>query len=146
MTEHEFISQILHDREKFLDLFEVFVIDEAHELRKPQVVMLSILRNYLVEHPEKKVIITSATLESTIFKSYFEDFEVGFIQANTPTYGVDMVYNQYPDLETDVAENTVAHLKLILDINLVLISAHQFQLLKRSLHHAECPRFSLWNP
>lgn len=116
LTEHEFMNQIIKDKEKFLDCFDTFMIDEAHEMRKPQVVILGILRNHLKEHPHKKVIVTSATLEATLFKHYFAEFTACLIEAKTPTYGVQMVYNLFPDLESDVTENTIAHLKVILEV------------------------------
>jgi HrpA-like RNA helicase len=116
MTENEFLSQTLRDKERFLETFDTFVIDEAHELRKPQLLILAIVRNLLRVYPHKRVIVTSATLEASQFREYFKDFSTCLIEAKTPTFGVEITYNQYPDLETNVPENTLAHLKLILDV------------------------------
>jgi HrpA-like RNA helicase len=116
MTEHEFLNQFLRDQQAFLDCFDNFVIDEAHELRKPQLVILAVLRNLLKENPKKKLIVTSATLEAELFKNYFSDFATEIITAETPTYGVEVIDNQFPDLETSIADNTIAHLKVILDV------------------------------
>jgi HrpA-like RNA helicase len=92
------------------------MIDEAHELRKMQVVMLAILKNHLIDNPHKKLIVTSATLESKLFKEYFEELTTCIIEAKTPTYSVQIQYNMFPDLETDIPENTIAHLKEILEV------------------------------
>lgn len=116
LTEHEFVNQIINDRDKFLDCFDTYMIDEAHELRKPQVVILGILRNHLKENPHKKLIVTSATLESNLFKAYFAEFSLCLIEAKTPTFGVQVVYNLFPDLESDITENTIAHMKVILEV------------------------------
>lgn len=110
------MNQLLNDQENFLKTFDTFMIDEAHELRKLQVVMLAILRNHLLDNPHKKLIVTSATLESALFQSYFEGLSTHIIEAKTPTYSVQIQYNMFPDLETDIAQNTVAHLKEILEV------------------------------
>lgn len=91
------------------------MIDEAHELRKMQVVMIAILKNHLLDNPHKKIIVTSATLEANLFMSYFEELSTCVIEAKTPTYSVQVQYNMFPDLENDIAENTLAHLKEILE-------------------------------
>jgi len=116
MTEHEFINQMLQDDIDFLDCFDTFLIDEAHELRKPQIVILAILKNHLQENPNKRLIVTSATLESSLFEAYFKGLQTCFIEAKTPTYSVSKTYNMYPDLDGNVSENTVAHIKAILEV------------------------------
>lgn len=125
MTEHEFINQMINDDEDFLDCFDTFLIDEAHELRKPQIVILAILKNHLLENPHKRLIVTSATLEAELFKEYFKDFALSFIEAKTPTYSVSTQYNLFPDLDGNVAESTVAHIKAILEVAYYLMSAHR---------------------
>jgi HrpA-like RNA helicase len=120
MTEHEFINQVIQDDSDFLDAFDTFLIDEAHELRKPQIVILAILKNHLLENPNKRLIVTSATLEAELFKDYFKELQPIFIQAKTPTYSVSTTYNLFPDLDGNLGENTVAHIKAILDVGLLL--------------------------
>jgi HrpA-like RNA helicase len=119
------MNQLLNDKERFLNTFDTFMIDEAHELRKLQVVMLAIIKNHLLENPQKKLIVTSATLESKLFKEYFQDLSTYIIEAKTPTYGVKVQYNMFPDLETDIPQNTVAHLKEILDVIITYSAHHQ---------------------
>ncbi len=110
---------MLRDKDEFLDCFETFVLDEAHELRKPQIVIMAVLKNYLKDHPKKKLILTSATLESVMFANYFEGFSTCLVKAETPTYGVQIQYNLYPDLDSSVADNTIAHLKEILKVMII---------------------------
>jgi hypothetical protein len=49
------------------------------------------------------------------------------IEALTPTYDVETYYTQFPDLESNVIENTACHLKVIFDVGLV-DAAHQEEL------------------
>lgn len=115
MTENEFLNQTLRDKERFLNCFDTFVVDEAHELRKPQLVILAIIRKLLARDKTKKIIVTSATLEAKLFENYFKGFTTCLIEAKTPTYGVEIIYNLYPDLETNIPENTLEHLKVIVE-------------------------------
>jgi HrpA-like RNA helicase len=115
-TQHEFIAQFTRDKLAFLDCFETFVVDEAHELRKPQLIILAAIREHLKRYPKKRLIVASATLETQLFEEYFRELRMTIIETETPTYSVQVQYNMFPDLETNVAENTVCHLKEILDV------------------------------
>jgi HrpA-like RNA helicase len=109
---------MLNDKNNFLDSFEAFVLDEAHELRKSTMIILAILKNYLSRYPEKKarLIVTSATLDTDIFMSYFRDLKSGLVSAETPTHSVQVFYTFFPDLSSSILENTLAHLKLIFEV------------------------------
>jgi ATP-dependent helicase HrpA len=111
---------VIEEGEDFLNLFEVFMIDEAHELKKQSMVILAILRNLLKDpRSNQKLIVTSATLDSKLFENYFseEGFNLDYqlIEAVTPTYDVQVHYTNFPDLEASLVENTTAHLKVIFD-------------------------------
>ncbi len=119
------------DGENFLSLFEVFLIDEAHELRKSTIIILAILKNHILnwmaknlrskstseEYRGPRLIVTSATLETEVFKKYFEGLRCGFIEAKAPTHQVEVTYTQFPDLSTSVVENTAAHLRFIFEVS-----------------------------
>ena len=77
---------------------------------------MGVLRNYLRDNPKKKLIVTSATLEANLFQKYFHGLSHCLISAETPTFGVKVEYNLYPDLDTDLPVNTLAHLKSILNV------------------------------
>lgn len=97
--------------------FEVFLIDEAHELRKTTIMILAILKNFLKRQlePYHKLIVTSATLDTEVFKEYFADLKMTVIEAKTPTYDVQQFYTQFPDLSTSIVENTAAHLRIMME-------------------------------
>lgn len=121
------------DGENFLKLFEVFLIDEAHELRKSTIIILAIIRNHIAKwlkqngpgkpgggarrYSGPRLIVTSATLETEVFKKYFEGLDCGFIEAKAPTHQVEVTYTQFPDLSTSVVENTAAHLRFIFEVS-----------------------------
>ena len=98
------------------------MLDEAHELKKQGLLILAILRNYIKKHGRsKKLIVTSATLDTELFEDYFKDMTSVTIEALTPTYDVEVYYTQYPDLESNIIENTTCHLKLIFDVRETLL-------------------------
>lgn len=118
MTEHEFLKQLIKDRNNFLDLFEAFVIDEAHELKKESIAIIAILKRLIMDNPSKgvKLIVTSATLEKKLFQEYFGAMRCETIEAITPIHEVEVSYTHYPDLEINLVENTAAHLKVVFDV------------------------------
>lgn len=117
ITEHEFKKQLINDKKDFLDAFETFVIDEAHELKKIGMIILAVLKNHLKKTGDRhRLVITSATLNAAVFKRYFEnDLRVAELEASTPTFDVEIHYSKFPDLESSLRENTVNHLKVIFD-------------------------------
>lgn len=120
LTEHEFMLQLMKDFENFLNSFSVFLIDEAHELRKTTMILLSVLKKFLMKANKlrpgaHKLLITSATLDTKIFIDYFEELNPQIIEAITPTYEVKEYYTIFPDLSTNMVENTIAHLKQIFE-------------------------------
>lgn len=133
---------MLNDKTNFLDSFEAFVIDEAHELRKSTMIILAILKNYLKRFPEKKsrLIVTSATLDTEIFIKYFRDLKTGLVCAETPTHSVQVYYTLFPDLSSSILENTLAHLKLIFEVHSAS-SAHHEELRPKQRPLAECVGF-----
>jgi HrpA-like RNA helicase len=104
------------------------MLDEAHELKKQGLLILAILRNYVKKHgSQKKLIVTSATLDTKLFEDYFQGLNTMTIEALTPTYDVETYYTQFPDLESNVIENTACHLKVIFDVG-SFHAAHQEEL------------------
>lgn len=119
MTEHEFLKQLIRDRTNFLELFEAFIIDEAHELKKESIAIIAILKRIIKDNPNSrfKLIVTSATLEKKLFQEYFGEMRCATIEAVTPMHDVEVFYTQFPDLEINLVENTAAHLKVIFDVD-----------------------------
>jgi HrpA-like RNA helicase len=116
---------VIRDGEKFLSSFEAFLIDEAHELRKTTLIILAILKNLLLANPDKyKLIVTSATLDTNVFMKGFEFLQPKLIEARVPTFDVTDFYTLFPDLDSTLTENTVAHIRAIFEVRIKL-SAYQ---------------------
>lgn len=117
------------------------MVDEAHELRKPGLLIMAILRNYVRNSKgKKKLIVTSATLDTSLFKTYFQDLKYKVIETVTPTYDVEVHYTYFPDLESNLINNTTCHLKIIFDVNFNNL-AHQEKLQGIFYIHAKHPHF-----
>jgi ATP-dependent helicase HrpA len=107
---------VIVNREKFLEVFEAYLIDEAHELRKSSMMILAILKNFIKSRGiDHKMIVTSATLDTAIFQKYFSGMKCQTIEAKTPTYDVEEHYTYFPDLSTSIVENTAAHLRYMFE-------------------------------
>jgi HrpA-like RNA helicase len=96
------------------------MLDEAHELRKQGLFILAILRNMVRKSQgHKKLIVTSATLDTELFEDYFRGMKCVIIEAITPTYDVEVHYTYFPDLEANIIDNTSCHLKMIFDVGYI---------------------------
>jgi len=113
MTEQEFKKQIINDKLDFLNCFEAFIVDEAHELKKNSMLILAALKNFAKKSGKHKIIVTSATLSTKLFEDYFNDMSFMIIEAVTPTFQVEIHHTIFPDLEMSLIENTACHLKEI---------------------------------
>lgn len=93
------------------------MLDEAHELRKQGLFILAILRNMVrLSGGKKKLIVTSATLDTGLFEDYFSGMRCVIIEAVTPTFDVEVHYTKFPDLESNIIDNTTCHLRIIFDV------------------------------
>lgn len=82
-TDGTIVAKLLSD--PLLNGIDSVIIDEAHE-RKVQIdFMLYLLKNVVINRPEFKLIIMSATVNSEIFKSYFAEFNFGELDIGSKT-------------------------------------------------------------
>ena len=68
------------------------VIDEIHERSLDADLLLALLKDLLHRLPDLKVILMSATLDASIFESYFAPKSVGRVEIEGRTYPVEDVY------------------------------------------------------
>jgi HrpA-like RNA helicase len=59
--------------DKLLKDYQCVIIDEAHERNIQIDILLKMLKEVLYERPDFKLIIMSATINSTVFKNYFDN-------------------------------------------------------------------------
>lgn len=86
-------ARILNDS-KLMD-FDGVIVDEVHE-RKVQIdFLLYLLREVAKLRPEFKVILMSATVDLSIFKSYFKEFKFKHVHlSGSTTFPIKMIYLQ----------------------------------------------------
>jgi ATP-dependent helicase HrpA len=106
MTDGTLLQEMKTD--PFLSKYSVLMVDEAHERSLNIDFILGLLKNLLKERPDFKVIISSATLNTDAFSSYFSNAQI--VTIDTPVYPVQVYYDP-PYKENDdeaLVEKTVA--------------------------------------
>ena len=88
MTDGILLAETRHDR--LLDQYDTLIIDEAHERSLNIDFILGYLKRILPKHPELKVIITSATIDTERFAQHFDKAPV--LEVSGRTYPVEMRY------------------------------------------------------
>ncbi|WP_394154148.1 ATP-dependent RNA helicase HrpA [Vibrio maritimus] len=88
MTDGILLAEIQHDR--FLNQYDIIIIDEAHERSLNIDFILGYLRELLPKRPDLKVIITSATIDPERFSKHFNDAPI--IEVSGRTYPVETRY------------------------------------------------------
>jgi len=97
MTDGILLSEIKQDR--YLNKYEVLIIDEAHERSLNIDFLLGYLKQLLPRRPELKLIITSATIDVERFSKHFNDAPV--FEVSGRTYPVDVMYRPPASGEED---------------------------------------------
>jgi len=99
-TDGTIVARLLRD--PLLSDFNAVVIDEAHE-RKIQIdFLLYLLKNVIINRPEFKLIIMSATVNEKIFESYYSSYKFVTINVGAKTnYPIESVFLKKPIKETE---------------------------------------------
>lgn len=88
MTDGILLAEIQQDR--FLNKYEVLIIDEAHERSLNIDFLLGFLKHLLQKRPELKVVITSATIDLEKFSAHFNDAPI--VSVSGRTFPVEVRY------------------------------------------------------
>ena len=80
MTDGTLLQEMKTD--PLLSKYSVLMVDEAHERSLNIDFILGLLKNILIERPEFKVIISSATLNTEAFSRYYANARI--VSINTP--------------------------------------------------------------
>ncbi len=97
MTDGILLAETQNDR--FLNRYEVLIIDEAHERSLNIDFLLGYLKQLLPKRPDLKVIITSATIDVERFSKHFSNAPV--IEVSGRTFPVDLLYRPLIELDDD---------------------------------------------
>jgi ATP-dependent helicase HrpA len=100
MTDGILLAETQNDR--FLNKYQVIIIDEAHERSLNIDFLLGYLKQLLPKRPDLKVIITSATIDLDRFSKHFNNAPV--IQVSGRTFPVETRYRPLIDLNDEGEE------------------------------------------
>lgn len=110
MTDHALLNECIADSN--LSKYSCLVIDEAHERSIHTDILIAFIKRCLPKRHDLKVIITSATINPTLFSSYFGGpYECPVIEVSGRTYPVDVFWKEshaLPIVETDYVADAVS--------------------------------------
>lgn len=94
MTDGILLAETQTDR--FLDQYDVIIIDEAHERSLNIDFLLGYLKRIAVKRPDLRIIITSATIDPERFAKHFEDDRgpAPIVEVSGRTYPVELRYQE----------------------------------------------------
>ena len=93
MTDGILLAEIAHDRE--LRAYDTIIVDEAHERSLNIDFLLGYLKQLLPRRPDLKVVVTSATIDTSRFSQHFGDAPI--VEVSGRTYPVEIRYRPVRD-------------------------------------------------
>lgn len=98
MTDGILLQEIKHD--PLLKNYSAIIVDEAHERSLNIDFILGLLKTVLEERNDFKVIISSATMNTDIFSTYFSGCPI--IHIDTEMFPVELIHVNNPENEEDL--------------------------------------------
>ena len=89
VTDRILLNEVLEGAENMLQ-YSCIIIDEAHERSIHTDLLVAMLKRQLPSFPHLKLIVTSATLNTDVFRKYFDDCPV--VKVPGRTFPVERVY------------------------------------------------------
>ncbi len=109
MTDGMLLSEMNHDR--FLNQYEVIIIDEAHERSLNIDLLLGLLKKLLTKRPDLKLIITSATIDTERFAEYFNGAPILSVEGRT--YPVEIIYRPLDEKNADLTQAILKEIEFL---------------------------------
>ena len=106
MTDGILLAETQSDR--FLDQYELLIVDEAHERSLNIDFLLGYLKNILLKKPNFRLVITSATIDTEKFAEHFTvdpNSPVPVIHVEGRTFPVDIEYRAPENSENESSSN-----------------------------------------
>ena len=130
MTDGILLAEIQQDR--FLNKYEVLIIDEAHERSLNIDFLLGYLQQLLRKRKDLKLIITSATIDVEKFSQYFAGAPVVSVAGRT--FPVDILYRPLEREEDDSTESNKPQGDPL--SNAIITALHEIEALERKQKQA----------
>ena len=92
VTDHILLNECLKDPE--LSKYSCIIIDEAHERSLYSDLLLGMIKKSLIQRPELRVVITSATIDPALFVAYFDQCPV--LKVSGRMFPVDVIWKDGP--------------------------------------------------
>ena len=92
VTDHILLNECLKDPK--LSKYSCIIIDEAHERSLYSDLLLGMIKKSLIQRPELRVVITSATIDPAIFVAYFDQCPV--LKVSGRMFPVDVIWKDGP--------------------------------------------------
>ena len=99
MTDGILLAEIQSDR--WLSKYDTIIVDEAHERSLNIDFLLGYLKNLVAKRPDLKLVITSATIDTSRFAKHFGDAPVVNVEGRS--YPVEVRYRPGDESEDDAA-------------------------------------------
>lgn len=112
MTDGILLAEIHND--PLLRRYDTLILDEAHERSLTIDFLLGWVKRILPQRPDLKVVVSSATLETERFSSFFDGAPVLTVEGRT--YPVDVLYEP-PREEDDLAEAVAAAVRSVTSLD-----------------------------
>ncbi len=103
MTDGILLAESQKDR--FLNQYDTLIIDEAHERSLNIDFLLGYLKQLLPKRPDLKIIITSATIDTSRFSKHFNDAPI--IEVSGRNYPVEMRYRPLQNDHNDEEDRDI---------------------------------------
>ncbi|MET0262389.1 MAG: ATP-dependent RNA helicase HrpA [Rariglobus sp.] len=100
MTDGMLLAEVQSD--PMLRAYDTVILDEAHERSLNIDFLLGHLRTLRHKRPELKIIVTSATIDTSAFSKAFDDAPI--VEVSGRTYPVEVIYAPLDELGNDSAE------------------------------------------
>lgn len=101
LTQIKYMTDGMLQREALIDpsmlRYSLIMLDEAHERTIATDVLFALLKKAAAQNPDLKVIVTSATLDSDKFSSYFNNCPILSISGRT--FPVEVLFSREPEVD-----------------------------------------------
>ena len=97
------LKSIITGTDQYLMDYDCVILDEIHERSVQIDQLLYFIKKILTKRPEFRLVLMSATVDTSIFKNYFREYIYKDFDYPGKTYHVDIIYELTPILDWKIA-------------------------------------------